>query len=150
MVRSFAGDKSVRLTTCLLAFVAFVSPLALSSSPAAAQQPATRVTCNGNYNHVRISQIKPGMMQKFLDAVAAHQAWYKNAGTPDQITVMRIIDRNPATKATSYSETQAMTFHIEPANRTQDPPHDAAYDAFVALYKETSIITSDYVTCMAK
>jgi hypothetical protein len=140
----------VRLTTCLFAFVAFVSPLVLSSTPATAQLPPTRVACNGNYNHVRISEIKPGMMQKFLDAVAAHQAWYKNAGTPDQITVMRIIERNPDTKATSYSETQVMTFHIEPADRTQGPPHDAAYDAFVALYKESSTIKSEYVTCMAK
>jgi hypothetical protein len=40
---------------------------------------------------VSISEIKPGMMQKFLEAVAARQAWYKNAGTCDQITVMRII-----------------------------------------------------------
>ena len=142
----------MRLASCLFAFAAILSPLVLSSTPAAAQQPTTHVTCNGNYNHVRISEIKPGMMQKFLEAVAAHQAWYKNAGTPDQITVMRIIDRNPDTKATSYSETQAMTFHIEPADRTQGPPHDhdAGYDAFVALYKESSTIKSEYVTCMAK
>ncbi|HEX4577807.1 MAG TPA: hypothetical protein VH117_10685 [Edaphobacter sp.] len=140
----------MRLTTCLFAFVAVLSPLVLSSTPATAQQPATHVACNGNYNHVRISEIKPGMMQTFLDAVAAHQAWYKKAGTPDQISVMRIIDRNPDTKATSYSETQAMTFHIEPADRTQGPPHDAGYDAFVALYKQSSTIKSEYVTCMAK
>ena len=140
----------MRLASCLFAFAAFISPIVLSSTPAAAQQPASRVACNGNYNVVRISEIKPGMMQKFLEAVAAHQAWYKKAGTPDQITVLRIIDRNPDTKAASYSETQAMTFHIEPADRTQGPPHDAGYDAFVALYKESSTIMSEYLTCMAK
>jgi hypothetical protein len=140
----------VRLTTCLFAFAAFLSPLALSSTPAAAQQPATRVACNGNYNVVRISEIKPGMMQKFLDAVAAQQTWYKKAGTPDQITVMRIIERNPDTKVSSYSETQVMTFHVEPADRTQGPAHDDSYDAFVTLYKESSTIKSEYLACMTK
>ena len=140
----------MRLTTFLFAIAAFISPLVLSSTPAAAQQSANRVACNGNYNVVRISEIKPGMMQKFLDAVAAHQAWYKKAGTPDQITVMRLIDRNSDTKVSSYSETQVMTFHVEPADRTQGPPHDAGYDAFVTLYKESSTIKSEYLTCMTK
>jgi hypothetical protein len=72
------------------------------------------------------------MMQKFLEAVAAQQAWYKKAGTSDQITVMRIIDRNPDTKVSTYSETQAITTHTHgPAS---PPPHDAGYDAFAALY----------------
>jgi hypothetical protein len=38
---------------------------------------------------VRVSDIKPGMMQKFLEAVTAQEAWYKKAGTPRP-------DRRPA------------------------------------------------------
>lgn len=140
----------MRLASCLLAFAAFASPLIVLSTPSAAQQTTNHLpSCDGSYNIVRISEIKPGMFQKFLDAVAAQQAWYKNIGTPDQISVMRIIDRNPDTKTASYSTTQAMTSHIEPANRTP-PSHDAGYDAFVTLFKESSTIKTEYFTCIVK
>ena len=89
------------------------------------------------------------MMQKFLQAVTAQQAWYKTAGTPDQISVMRIMTQDSTTKAWSTSETEAITTHIEPA-RPNGPAHDAGYDAFVALFKESSTIKSEYVTCMVK
>ena len=140
----------MRFASCLFAFAAFLSPFVLSSTPAAAQQPTTRLACDGTYNIVRVSEIKPGMIQKFLEAVAAQQAWYKKAGTPDQITIMRIIDRNPDTKVASYSETQAITSHTRPGDSSAPPPHDAGYDAFVALYKDSSTIKYEYFTCMAK
>ncbi|MEG9437205.1 hypothetical protein JAO29_13685 [Edaphobacter sp. HDX4] len=140
----------MRLASCLFAFAVVLSPLALSPAPAAAQQPTTPLACDGTYNIVRVSEIKPGMMQKFLQAAAAQQAWYKQAGTPDQITVMRIIDRNPDTKVATYSDTQALTSHTRPGDSSQPPAHDAGYDAFVALYKESSTIKSEYFTCMAR
>jgi hypothetical protein len=140
----------MRLASCLFAFAVILSPSVLSPAPTAAQQPATRLAGDGTYNIVRVSEIKPGMMPKFLEAVAAQQAWYKKAGTPDQIAVMRIIDRNADTKVSTYSETQAITTHTRPADAGTPPPHDAGYDAFVALYKDSSTIKSEYFTCMAK
>jgi hypothetical protein len=138
----------MRLATCLLAFAAFTSPLFLSPTPSAAQQSTARPpmpACDGNYNIVRVSEIKPGMMDKFLQAVAAQKAWYKSKGAPDTIDVERVID----TKTGSYSTTQAITTHISPPSSKQ-PPHDAAYDAFVALFSDSSTIKSSFVTCMAK
>ena len=136
----------MRLATCLLAFAAFATPL-MSSAPSAAQQTRTPLpACDGNYNIVRLSDIKPGMFQKFLDAVAAQKAWYQKAGRTDEITVMRIIDL----KSGSYSTTQAITTHIEPAGSPIGVTHDAGYDAFVALFRASSDIKTEYFTCMAK
>jgi hypothetical protein len=142
----------MRFAPVLLALAALACPLAYAQTAAPATPPAaapTRVACDGNLNTVRLSEIKPGMLPTFMEAVAAHQAWYKNAGGPDQIVAMRIIDRDPTTKAQSYSETEVLTSHIEPVTRAQPlPPHDASYDAFVKLYKESSTIKSQYDTCM--
>jgi hypothetical protein len=136
----------------LAVLVASLNP-AICPAPAAAQQApaaATPPLCTGDVHIVRVSEIKPGMMSKFLDAVAAQKAWYKNAGSPDEIYAMRLEVQNPDTKAYSFSETQALTNHIIPTGRGKGPAHDAGYDAFVALFKDSSTITSEYVTCVAK
>lgn len=101
-------------------------------------------------NIVRVSEIKPGMMAKFMEAVAAQQAWYTSKGTPDKIEAMRVMEQAAGTKTWSFSETQAVTNHIEPAIRPggKGPAHDAGYDAFVALFRDSSTIKSEYVTCV--
>jgi hypothetical protein len=123
---------------------------AFAPVPAAAQQTAAASmssTCSGNVNIVRVSEVKPGMMDKFLGAVAAQQAWYQNAGTPDQISVMRLMVQNPDTKAWTLSDTQAITTHIMPG-RPKGLPHDAAWDAFVAMFQDSSTIKTQYVACV--
>ncbi len=140
----------MRLASCLLAFAVLATPFVSSSAPAAAQQSTNQPPCNGSINVVRISDIKPGKIQTFLDAVAAQKAWYKKAGVSDEIAVMRILDRDSATKAESWSTTQAITTHIQPADRAKAPAHDAGFDAFVALFTESSTIKTQYVTCMTK
>ena len=131
----------------LAVFATTLSP-ALCASPALAQQaPAVRapMPCSGS---VRLSEVKPGMMDKFLKAVAAQQAWYKNAGMPDQIGLMRILVQDPATKAYSVSDSQAITTHIIPASSGKGPTHDAAWDAFVAMFSDSSSIKTTYTTCI--
>jgi hypothetical protein len=97
---------------------------------------------------IRVSEIKPGMMNTFMQAVAGHQAWYAAAGGPDKIVAMRVIDRDPATKAQSYSETQVVTSHVEPVTRAQPLPEGNSYQVFVSLYKQSSTIKSEFHTCM--
>lgn len=133
------------------------SAIALSLNPAFAQAPAAApqapasanpgTLCKGTINIVRVSEIKPGMMQKFLEAVAAQQAWYKAAGTTDQIGVMRVMLRDDATKAWSMSETQAITTHT--SNTRVTAAHDAAWDAFVKMFGDSSTIKTQYLTCVA-
>ncbi len=143
----------MRLALVLVAFASFTFTPGLTSTVAVGQTaPATRppLPCTGNLNIVRVSEIKPGMMQKFLQATTAQQAWYKKAGTPDQISVMRVMVQDSTTKAWSTSETEAITSHIEPAGSANGPAHDAGFDAFVALFKESSTIKTEYITCMVK
>ena len=101
-------------------------------------------------NIVRVSEIKAGMMAKFMEAVAAQQAWYTSKGTPDKIGAMRVMEQAAGMKTRAFSETQAVTTHIEPAIRPggKGPAHDAGYDSFVALFRESSTIKSEYVTCV--
>jgi hypothetical protein len=143
----------MRLSRLLLALTVFSASLnpAFCPTPAAAQQaPAASspIPCAGNVNIVRLSDIKPGMMDKFLQAAAAQKAWYKNAGLPDRIGVMRILKQDPTTKAWTTSETQAITTHISPASGNSRPPQDAAWNAFVAMFSDSSTIKTQYMTCM--
>jgi hypothetical protein len=134
----------------LAVFATTLSP-ALCASPALAQQaPAVRapMPCSGSVNLVRLSEVKPGMMDKFLKAVAAQQAWYKNAGMPDAIGAMRIMEQDATTRAWTTSETQAITTHIIPAGGARGPAHDAAWDAFVAMFSDSSSIKTTYTTCI--
>lgn len=140
----------MRAATLILACTVLLAPLTPAFTPTLNAQPAIPANpCQGRLNIVRVSEIKPGMMDTFLQAVAAQQAWYKSAGTPDEITVMRVMERNAETRAWALSPTMALTTHVEPVSRTNGPAHDAGFDAFVALYKESSTIKTEYVTCMA-
>jgi len=142
----------MRYVRLLLAASALAVPFTTAFAPtqAVAQQaPAQPMLCTGDVNIVRLSEIKPGMMQKFLDAVAAQKAWYKTTGTTDEVFAMRIMEQNPDTKASAFSETQAITTHIVHGNR-KGPAHDAGYDAFVTMFKESSTIKNEYITCVVK
>jgi|SwirhisoilCB3_FD_contig_31_13934148_length_607_multi_3_in_0_out_0_2 hypothetical protein len=114
-------------------------------APVVAQQGRDSVPCPGHVNLVRISNIPPGMMDKFMQAVQAQKAWYKGHGMSDQIEVMRVLVQDPATKAWKYSDTQAITTHIQ--SGPGQPKHDAAWDAFVAKFAASSKIEKTYVTC---
>jgi hypothetical protein len=136
----------------IIAVSALAIPLnvAFAPLPAAAQQaaaPTLASICGGDVNLVRVSEIKPGKMDKFLEAVAAQQAWYKKADPPDQISAMCVMEQNRDTKAWTIFETQAITLHVMP-DRKESLTHDAAWDAFVALFKDSSTITTQYVTCV--
>lgn len=135
----------MRLASCLFAAL-LIAPISIPSAPVAAQQPFKLAPCEGKYNFVRVSEIKPGMMPKFLEAVAAQKAWYKKQGKSDEISVMRVID----TKTGTYSETEAVTTHVSNPEDGHRPPRDAAYDAFVALFRASSDIKSEYFTCSAR
>lgn len=120
---------------------------AASAQPVPANANAP-LPCTGNIDVIRLSDVKQGMMLKFIEAAALQQAWYRKAGTLDHIEVKRVAERDPATRLFRISETQAVTSHIEPARREGDPPHDAGYDAFVAMYKESSTIKIEYRVCI--
>jgi hypothetical protein len=135
------------MLTCSL--FASIAMQAQAPSVPASSASTTPLACDGSYNVVRVSEIKPGMMSTFMKAVAGHQAWYAAAGAPDKIVAMRVIERDSATKVQSYSETQVVTSHVEPVRRDHPlPPEADSYMAFVDLYKQSSTIKAEYHTCM--
>lgn len=105
--------------------------------------------CDGRMATVRISEITPtGSVDGFLKAVAAHKEWYASHGLKDEIFATRIVVRDEKTRAQMYSDKQFMTFHIMPAGPQERPKQDAAWDAYVKLYRENSEIKSTYNVCM--
>jgi hypothetical protein len=58
-------------------------------------------------------------MKGFMDAVAAHQAWYrKNGIDDDRIFASRVIVKDDKTGAMKYSDKEVLTYHInQPAFR---------------------------------
>jgi hypothetical protein len=113
-------------------------------------EPEVTFPCTTSLKIVRLSEIKPGKMAKFLQAAAAQQAWYKDAGAPDEIEVLRVLKLDPATKSYTFSDAEAMTSHIEPFGRPKGRAQDSRYGAFVKMYRDSSTIKQTYLTCVSK
>jgi hypothetical protein len=137
----------MRISSTMLVVAALVSPLWLSQS---AKAQAAAPPCNGVYTILRISEIKPGMMPKFLEAVAAQQAYYRHKGLVDQIVLDRVTAS--ARPGGPYSDTLAITDHILgsslPAENRTEP--DDEYKAFVSMYSASSTVKATYYTCQTK
>jgi hypothetical protein len=118
------------------------------SAGAQQNQPA----CDGEIAVVRVSQIKPGgSVDGFVQAVAAHLAWYRSHGfTENRIFASRVLESD-ASGQTRYSEKTVLTYHFNPPGMGNPPGRgDAAWNAYVQLYRDNSEIRSEYVTCMRK
>jgi len=116
--------------------------------PAPQATPAAMPACDGLLSITRISEItSTGSMDKFMAAVAAHQAWYASHGYSDVIFAARVMTHDPQSGPFSYSDKQVMTFHyIKPGGAP--PTHDAAWDAYVKLYSDTSTIKETTLSCV--
>jgi hypothetical protein len=139
----------MRIPATLIAFALLCAPLAPmaagQNAPASPAMPA----CDGLINVVRLSEITPtGSIDKFMAAVAAHQAWYASHRYPDVIVAARILERDPQTHAESYSDKQVLTFHYIKPDNTAPLKHDAEWDAYIKMYNETSTIKETYVVCV--
>ena len=144
----------MRAFRSLIAIAVLFAPCIPQFAPAfaVAQQAASDnepLPCSTNVDVVRLSEIKPGKMPKFFEAVALQQAWYRKSGGNDTIQIKRVTQKDPATGLYKISETQVVTSHIEPAVRKQ-PVHDADYDEFVALFNESCTIKFEYRTCITR
>ena len=136
----------MRHARLLLTFALFAFAFAFASHPASAQTRADAPACSGKLNIIRVSEIKPGMKDTFLKAVAAQQAWYKSRGTDDVITVEQTMEFQPTPH---FVDNIYITTHTSTPNRA-NPPQDDGYKAFVALFNQSSTISKTYYTCQAK
>jgi hypothetical protein len=131
--------------------VLLITLLTLPSLTAIAQQnlPA----CNGDFVVVRVSQIKPGRsIDGFMQAVTAHLAWYRSHGFKEnRIVAARVLEQQPITGVVRYSEKTVLTYHFNPPGMGNPlGAGDAAWNAYVKLYRDNSDLQSEYVTCTPK
>jgi hypothetical protein len=144
----------MRVFATLLVLTACALPAASAqSTPAApAAMPSSAMpSCDGALVVIRKSTITPaGSIEKFMIAMAAQQAWYKSHGRADKIFASRILVSDPDTKVYRYSDTEILSYHYYADNDRTSPPHDAAWEAFVKLYSDTSTITEGMLTCVPK
>jgi hypothetical protein len=84
-----------------------------------------------------------------MAAVAAHKAWYRQHGFKDNVIVAsRVILRDQASGEMKYSESEVVSYHVRPPRGPVD--RDAAWNDYVKQYRDSSDITSEYMTCMPK
>lgn len=129
----------------------FLAALAALQIPAALAQSGLPA-CKGDIAVVRVSTIKPGAMEGFMAAVAAHKAWYRDHGFKDNVIVAsKVMVEDESTHTIKYSDTEVVTYHIRPPGSAQtQAKKDAGWDAYVKQYRDTSDIKSEYMTCMPK
>jgi hypothetical protein len=134
---TFTKENPMRILSSLALAAALFAPAAFAQTPLPA--------CDGTYAVVRVSEIKPeSSMDKFLAAVAAQKAWYAANRPADKIFVSRVMERG----ASDYSATAAITYHFYGSPNSGEPKHDAAFDAFVKLFSESSTIKTGYLACI--
>ena len=104
--------------------------------------------CDGSYAIVRLIEISEGSnVDQYMQALAAHKAWYMKHGYKDQIFAAQIVERDPKTDEARFSHHLVITYHfIEPGSKP--PAHDAEWDAYVKAYMDTSTVKETYVTCV--
>jgi hypothetical protein len=126
-----------------------VALAALCAIPAPAiHAQSDEPACDGVFNVLRLSEITPtGSLDKFMSAVSAQQAWYSSHGYPDVIFAAKVTERDPQTKKWGFSNTQVLTYHYTKAG-TPPVKRDAAWDAYVKQYNETSTIKETHVNCV--
>lgn len=127
-------------TFCLLSAVLVVSQVPFAS--AQTMPPA----CDGEMTMVRVDTIKTGKLTDFMAAVQAHQQWYKSHGYKDVIYASKVVTRDEKTKESKFSDSTVMTFHIQLPNSAPPKP-DAAWDAYVKQYNDSSVVKESFVTC---
>jgi hypothetical protein len=125
------------------------SSMLLQSAPVYGQQHSLPA-CDGHVAIVRVSEIKPGGMPGFLAAVKAHKDWYrKNGVTTNDILVSRVIVKDQKTGEWKYSDTEAVTYHVNPPeDNPKLPRNDDDWKAYVKMYSDVSTVKSITLSCM--
>lgn len=132
-----------------LAAAALLSTGAARAQTAAPPAAVARPICDGHFAATRYSDVKPGQWATFEQAVRDHNAFYAAHGIATTVTLVRVLEADPATRAPRYSDTAAMTIAVysDPAAATA-APHDAAYAKFIAEYQASSTLREEHRICL--
>lgn len=139
--------KVPSLFAALVLIAATLTPLSRGQEPSYSLK-GPLPACDGVYAIVRLAEISSSSSwDQYMQAVAAHKAWYKKHGYKDQIFASEVLERDPKTGEAHFSHHMVLTYHfIEKGS--QPPVHDAEWDAYVKQYMSTSTLKESYVTCI--
>lgn len=142
--------------------ISFALLSALAIVPArAAEKPLEKpasphlvdIPCEGTIAILYRDKIKPGgTVQGFVEATAAHQAWYRAQGiTENRFVVAKVVKVDEKTGKAAYAEDEVYNLHINPPAHSRYPKRgDAAWKAFVAKYEANSQIIEQRTICLPK
>jgi hypothetical protein len=142
--------KVSRFFAALVLISAPLSPLAFgqASQSSAGALKAPLPACSGVYSIVRLVELKHGVsIDQYMEALAAHQAWYKKHGYDDVIYAARVIERDTGSGHAMYSKHLMLTYHyFKPTS--PHPTKDAEWAAFVKMYTDRSDLKESYFDCI--
>jgi hypothetical protein len=128
---------------------ALVLPFALAVQSATSPAPAQPM-CEGSPATIRISAIKPGQAALFEKAAADHQAWYRSRGQGVQVKRLKMLAKDARPPAdVRYDPAMQGTVTIYARGTAPAMPQtDAAWDAYVKQYRDSSDVREEYRVCM--
>lgn len=116
---------------------------AVIAVPAQSQAPQVSL-CKGQPVTIRYSEIKPGQYELFKRAVAEHNAWYAANKNATRTQIIRLTKRSGTN--VSFDDGAAMTMTVY--DKKPQPTQDAAYEAFVKDYRDSSVLKDEHRGCM--
>ncbi|HTW34022.1 MAG TPA: hypothetical protein VMD53_05330 [Rhizomicrobium sp.] len=122
---------------------------ALGIVAASAASAQSMPACSGTFEIIRTDTINPGKLDEFKEAVRDNQAWYTAHGMKDRVLLGQVLNMEGPNGSAAYATDSAMTIHADIDPDAADVPHDAAYSAFVAKYKDSSTIKSTTMVCVS-
>ena len=131
----------------VLAGVAAAAGLAMAGQASAADTPDT-LCKGGELVSLRVNVLKGADKAAAYDKAAKdHIGWYRSKGYKEnQLMVGPVLVRN-ADGSWSNSPTERVSAHVNAPGVPRDK-HDAAWDAYVSEYRDSSDVTTEKFACL--
>lgn len=129
--------------------VAIVAAAGLAAAGAQAQTAASPVDLckDGQLAVVRMNAVKPGAKAAYEKASRDHLGWYRSHGFTQNRLLVGPVITGDRTKGFTASETEFASVHLGSPGVPPDK-RDAAWDAYVKAYRDSSDLTVDKFVCL--
>jgi hypothetical protein len=135
----------IRRSTAIAA--AAFGVLAAGGAQAAGAASPLDLCKGGQLVVVRVNQLKPGGKAAYEQAARDHLGWYRSHGyNQNRLLVGQIISGDRRSGFTA-SDTEFVSIHMDSPGVPPDK-RDAAWDAYVKAYRESSDLTVDKFACL--
>lgn len=121
--------------------------LAAGAAQAAGAPTPVDLCKGGQLVVVRVNQVKPGAKAAYEQAARDHLGWYRSHGYKENRLLVGQIISGDRSNGFTASDTEFVSIHMDspgvpPAKR------DAAWEAYVKAYRESSELTVDKFACL--